>query len=173
MDVMVDLETRSTRSNAVILSIGAVEFNIRTGELGRKFYVNVDPASCEAVGLVSDQSTIEWWAKQSEEAKAIFSKTPQYDIKACLTAFEQWYPKGAQFWGNGATFDNVILANAFKAVDIKQPWLYMADRCYRTLRAIYPDIKSEEFEGIPHYALDDAKYQALHALKIFKEAGLK
>jgi exodeoxyribonuclease VIII len=173
MDVMVDLETRGTRSNSVILSIGAVEFNLKTGELGRAFYVNVDPESCEAIGLVSDQSTIDWWAKQSDAAKAIFNKTPQYDIKACLAAFDKWYPKGAQFWGNGATFDNVILANAYKAAGMKQPWLYAADRCYRTLKAIFQHVVTDEFEGIPHYALDDAVHQAKQALRICKAAGIR
>lgn len=171
MDVMVDLETLSTRSNAVIISIGAYEFDLKTGELGRKFYVLVDPQSCVDKGMVIDVSTIMWWMDQNDEARAEFKKK-HYPLLDCLQAFYEWYPKGAQFWGNGATFDNTILANAYKACGIKQPWLYAGDRCYRTLRALYPNIEADATNGTKHNALADAKYQALHALKIYREAGL-
>lgn len=171
MDVMVDLETLSTRSNAVILSIGAYEFDLKTGELGRKFYVLVDPQSCVDKGMVIDVSTIMWWMEQNDEARAEFKKQ-RYPIEDCLAAFSEWYKKGAQLWGNGATFDNVILKNAYLACGMKEPWLYSADRCYRTLKAKYPNIEADAFVGARHNALADAKYQALHALKIHKEAGL-
>lgn len=172
MDVMTDLETLGTKSNSVILAIGAVEFDLRTYTLGRKFYVVVGPQSCIDAGLQMDVSTVMWWMEQSDEARAAF-KRESHPLRDCLEAFSEWYPKGAQQWGNGATFDNVLLGNAYKALGLKQPWLYTADRCYRTLKALYPDIKADDTGGTKHNALADAKYQALHAMKIYKEAGLK
>lgn len=172
MDCMTDLETLGKNSKAVILSIGAIEFDTKRDCLGRKFLVNVDPQSCIDAGLIMDVSTVMWWMEQSDEARAAFKKE-SYPLKDCLEAFTEWYPKGAQFWGNGATFDNVILANAYDAVGLKRPWLYSADRCYRTLKNMYPDIVADDTGGVKHNAFADAKYQAQHALKIFREAGLK
>ena len=44
--IMVDLETMGRNSNAVICSIGAVEFDINTGQTGREFFAKVDIQSC-------------------------------------------------------------------------------------------------------------------------------
>ena len=41
-DVMVDLETLSTKPNAAIVSIGAVFFDPKTGELGDTYYQVID-----------------------------------------------------------------------------------------------------------------------------------
>ena len=39
--LMVDIETMGNQSNSAIVSIGAVEFNMATGETGKEFYTNV------------------------------------------------------------------------------------------------------------------------------------
>lgn len=39
--VMLDLETMGTKSNTALTSIGAVEFNIQTGECGKEFYSTI------------------------------------------------------------------------------------------------------------------------------------
>ena len=49
--VMLDLETMGRDSNAVICSIGVVEFDINTGETGREFFAKVDIQSCLDRGL--------------------------------------------------------------------------------------------------------------------------
>lgn len=77
-------------------------------------------------------------------------------------------------WGNGATFDNVILGNAYKATRLRQPWFFANDRDVRTivdlgrqLRGIDPK-KDLELEGVAHNALDDAKFQVRYVSEIFK-----
>ena len=60
--VVLDLETLSTRSNAAIVSIGAVA--IENLEVVDEFYVNVDPSTCKEAGLHIDPLTVEWWAEQ-------------------------------------------------------------------------------------------------------------
>ena len=161
--VMVDLETLGNGSNAVIIAIGAVMFD-HTG-IGDTFYTNVSPQSCVDVGLQMDVSTVMWWMQQTEQSRSIFKKVSS-PLKTALDDFALWYPEGAALWGNGATFDNVILANAYRAVGVEQPWAYWNDRCYRTLKNLYPHVKLER-TGVAHNALDDAKSQALHAARIF------
>jgi hypothetical protein len=161
-NVMVDLETLGNGSNAVIIALGAVEFG--NGQLGREFYMNIDPQSCVDAGLKMDVSTVMWWMQQSDQARAAFKK-PGAPLELVLGEFSSWFPSGSVLWGNGATFDNVILANAYRALGGKQPWEFWNDRCYRTLKGLYPHVKMER-SGTYHNALDDAKSQALHALKL-------
>lgn len=163
-NVMVDIETGSTESNAVILSIGAVEFDEL--EVIDRFYINVDPESCMKRGLILDGSTFTWWLKQSKEAqKALIKK--QTHIKTALEEFAEWLGKkdNLQIWGNGSDFDNVILQNAYKACRLPCPWTYRDNRCFKTLRASYPKLEMERV-GTYHNAVDDAEYQANYLIEL-------
>lgn len=166
-NVMTDLETLGKGSNAVILSIGAVLFD-ETG-LGSTFYCNVDGQSCVDIGLKLDVSTIMWWMKQGDDARKALTNAKGKHIVAALNDFRDFVMVGAgkdaKLWGNGATFDNVILSNAYELAKIERPWSYKGDRCYRTMKAEYPQI-TQDAVGVAHNALDDAKYQALHMSKI-------
>jgi len=162
--VMVDLETLGNGPQSVIIAIGAVEFDPDVGAVSRMFEYRIDPQSCIDAGLKMDASTVMWWMQQSDEARSVF-KSDLGPLVDALEDFAEWYPKGAPLWGNGATFDNVILANAYKSVKLKQPWKYTDDRCYRTLKNLLPHI-NQEAVGVKHNAVDDARYQALHAIKL-------
>lgn len=161
--VMVDLETLGTAHNAVIISLGAAQFN-KDG-VSSTFYRRVDPQSCVKAGLQMDVSTVLWWMEQSDEARAEFRHRGQ-PLDEVLSAFESWFPTNACLWGNGATFDNILLESAFKATQRVKPWPYWGDRCYRTVKNLYPDIKPDAFEGTKHNALHDAVHQARHLIKI-------
>ena len=77
-------------------------------------------------------------------------------------------------WGNGATFDNVIIRSAFKAVGLPVPWSFRNDKCYRTVANLLPKERQPALErsGTAHNALDDAITQAVHLQKVYKEIGL-
>ncbi len=168
-DVMIDLETVGTRPTSAILSIGAIKFNKNTKDIGPSFYKIVNLNSCYDIGLTSDPETLKWWAKQSEEAKEIFNQdgTP---IKDTLELFKNYlYYDSLKIWGNGSDFDNVILANAYRASSIDLPWKFYNNRCYRTFKSsllIRPKITN--FSGVKHNALDDAKNQAIHLQELIK-----
>lgn len=165
-NVMVDLETLGKGSDAVILSIGAVAFD-ETG-VGSDFYANIDPESCTRVGMKMDASTVMWWMTQGDQARQVFKDGSRLDI--VLRNFTLWFASvGAEnVWGNGATFDNVILSNAYTLAGLERPWSYRGDRCYRTLKALLPDVKAPPNFGTAHNALDDARYQAIHAVELLK-----
>ena len=165
--VMVDLETLGNRSNSVIISLGAAEFNA-TG-VTSTFYRRIDPQSCVDNGLEIDVSTVLWWMQQSDAARAEF-KVPGSHLYETLQDFFTWFPQDACLWGNGATFDNVILGNAYGAVKLDKPWKFWNDRCYRTIKNMYPDVKADPLVGAAHNALDDALYQARHLVKIASAA---
>jgi hypothetical protein len=167
--VMVDIETLGTRPGDTILSIGAVKFSVEEG-LGEEFYVSINPESCKTFGLKAQKSTLEWWSKQSEAARtAAFSGTTGLDI--ALIKLAVWMPPldDAVVWGNGANFDNALLAAAYRAIKHDVPWNYWNDRCYRTMCAMFLHDRIERV-GTGHHALDDAKTQALRLIHMAKKS---
>jgi exodeoxyribonuclease VIII len=166
IQVMIDLETMSTRSNAAIASIGAVKFEVGTG-IGDTFYRTIDVRTCKAVGLHIDPETVEWWKQQAPEAQRALLKD-NISLNQALDEFTEWFGRSSlPVWGNGAGFDNVIMDNAYRAINSKRPWRPWEDRCYRTIRNII-QIPADERQGVYHNALDDAMHQTKHLLKILE-----
>lgn len=168
-DVMLDLETMGTRPNAPIVAIGAVRFDTGTGELGAEFYETIDLASAIDAGAVMEPDTVLWWMKQSDEARAAVTRQGK-DFSTVLSSFSYWLKQhepgsGSRIWGNGASFDNALLAEAYKRAGWMLPWKFWNDRCYRTVAAEHPDIERPE-PAIAHHALEDAKAQARHMIMI-------
>lgn len=172
--IMVDIETLGVRPGSVILSIGAVKFD-RHG-VHDSFYQVITPKSCTDVGLKIDIDTVMWWFNQSPEAQKALLAEPRYSIGETLTAFSRWLLGGdgshnwpdaddIELWGNGANFDNVLLAAAYDACGLDRPWKFYNDRCYRTLKALHPDVPMAR-SGTHHNALDDARSQALHLISL-------
>lgn len=163
-NAMVDLETLDNVPTSAILSIGAVKFD-DTGTDEDEFYVNIDPRTCTKAGLTISPDTVMWWMQQSDSARKAFNNKDALSLQAALNKFTAWLGGANQVWGNGATFDNPILANAYRAVGIEPPWKFWNDRCHRTLKNLYPWVKAPAM-GTAHNALDDARNQAQHASAI-------
>lgn len=183
--IMLDLETMGKGPEAAIVSIGAVEVLPEAGSIGAEFYRVVDLQSSMHSGGKVDGSTIMWWMRQSDAARAALdtegTRGHLTDIYSVLNEFIGWVHglvppnehgvSDVDVWGNGAAFDNVILSSAFGNTCglLERPWGYRNDRCYRTLRALYPQIKCPDV-GVAHNALDDAKAQGLHLIELLKAA---
>lgn len=138
-DVMIDLETMGTNTCAPIVSIGAVFFSPESEELGPTFYVPVNLRSSMLNGGIADGDTILWWLKQSKEARAAICTNDALDIKDALFELSHFITchacnlKKLKVWGNGATFDNVILRGAYERVGLACPWEYFNDQDVRTI----------------------------------------
>lgn len=175
-EVMCDLETWGRRAGCSIMSIGAVRFSedgIGGANPGEQFHVIVSRESCKTAGLHEDPSTIEWWGKQKPEAQRTMVLTESehaIDLKTALVQFGEFVNsvKGSKVWGNGADFDNAILYAAYAAVGLEVPWQFWDSRCYRTLKNMRPTVKADKRGGIYHNALDDAIYQAGHAVYLLR-----
>jgi exodeoxyribonuclease VIII len=158
---MLDLETLDNGPTAAIVAIGAVMFDHTGTDHLNTFYSPVRVQSSIDAGLTVNGSTIERWMEQSDAARAVFSEhAPQ--LAEILQNFADWLPGHCKLWGNGASFDNAILSNAYRAVGHIQPWAFWDDRCYRTAVAGVT-VKREQL-GTHHNALDDARSQAEHLI---------
>lgn len=172
MDVMLDLETMGNAPTSAIIAVGAVKFDPAARRIVDKFYSRVDLQSCMDAGLVVSADTIMWWLQQSDAARGEFKGTlPK--LKMALDGFTLWMNKitatpgdSHRVWGNGATFDNVILTSAYKALKMERPWTYKGDRCYRTIRSLFPNVPFRDF-GTAHRADHDAEAQAMHLMDIW------
>jgi hypothetical protein len=167
--VMVDLETMDSKCTAAITAIGAVAFDLSSGTLEtNEFYVKVDLQSSMDAECTVSGDTINWWLVQNEAARKEMAKKGVPLIDA-LVEFENWLAdaKNTKVWGNGASFDNAILAHAYAKVRIELPWKFWNDRCYRTVKGLNPNVPLVA-SGVAHNALDDARQQALHLIEISK-----
>jgi exodeoxyribonuclease VIII len=173
--IMVDLETLSTLPNARILSIGAVKFAREHGVYSNfycavKVYLPVEQGnSIDADGFHISVDTMAWWSKQSEQARKVFNDPAALSIDTALDSFTTWALTGSEgdvrLWGNGASFDNVILSSAYRLRNKEQPWKFWNDRCYRTVKHMHAKTPLTRV-GTHHNALDDAESQARHLLQM-------
>jgi exodeoxyribonuclease VIII len=164
---MLDLETMAVTPDAAIIAIGAVSFMPEKMLIMDRFHETISLESCLKTGLVINGDTVMWWMQQDASARKQFSKHG-WGLKACLRQFAQWVTSDTWMWGNGASFDNVILANAYRQVKLDVPWKWWKDRCYRTIAAMHPEIKLKRI-GTYHNAVDDAESQAIHLMKILNK----
>jgi hypothetical protein len=173
--VMADIETWSTRNNALIVSIGAVKFDAEN--IIDRFHVGIDPVDAQRFGLHIDAGTVLYWfGPKMAEAREQLMALPKVDLFAALDGFAIWVNQTpvddrGSLWGKGATFDNVILASAYEAAKIDFPFSYRQNECYRTLANRCPNVEYAQV-GVAHDALDDATSQAFHLQAIVKHCGL-
>lgn len=169
-DIMIDLETLGTTADAVIVSIGAVRFDINAApdtpfaSADDCFYIvcNIDDSQ---INRHISRATQEWWARQSPQARSVFDQ-PSTDITLALVglgAFIAATPGKPTVWSNGADFDLPMLAHAYHQYDVALPWAPYSGRCYRTYKNL-PGARTITMPrlGMHHNALDDAIYQAQH-----------
>lgn len=187
MHIMIDLETMGTSPTAPIISIGAVLFDAQG--IQERFYEVIDLKSTVDAGAVMDPRTVIWWMEQSDEARsaltgegrridAVLSDFYQFcAVGQMREIFDSWddkpttpVPELLGVWGNGAAFDNVILAEAYKRVERSAPWPFWKDKCYRTIKGMYPNVEIKR-AGTHHNALSDAETQAEHLIRINEAAG--
>jgi hypothetical protein len=160
--IMLDLETLGTNVNAPIMSIGAVRFNpyrIQDVEALPKlhFAINLE----ETMLGKPDGGTILWWMHPDRRpALDEWLAMPKIDIHSALYEFNRWVGfEPFYIWGNGATFDDVVLSQTYLMAGIPKPWTYRDELDMRTVTYLSGKKEWPKRESIVHSALADAKYQ--------------
>ena len=184
LEIMVDIETLSTRTQAVIIQIGAVAFDRKSGEIPDEMLVNVNMNSCLKLGLEVDGKTLLWWMDQPKEARDAVFKNPEPLPKALglLNSFIDKHKepfvteegenrtRSPKMWSH-STFDYNRLEAAYEACDMRFNIRYQKARDIRTLTDLaemnYDEIKDQGFEGQQHTALADCRNQVKYMTKCF------
>ena len=172
INIVIDLETVSLKSDAAIVSIGAttfipdavivsdepVEFGVFDAVIGTDipatFEAVVNVMSCITAGLDTDGATCKWWSERSDEAKASVLATPVL-LSSALEALSDWIGVlrgkfgAVKIWCQGTDFDIPILTNAYRACGLPLPWKYREVR----------DARSHFLESVGRfYEVDDDIY---------------
>ncbi|WP_410756622.1 3'-5' exonuclease [Citrobacter youngae] len=178
--LMVDMETMGNSPDAPIVSIGAVFFDPSTGNTGAEFYRVVSLESSMSFGMKPDASTIQWWLKQSPEARSAILVDEAMGLLETLELLADFIAENAangshtvQLWGNGCSFDNVILRRAYALTDTPFAVPFWNDRDVRTMVELGKSVGINPrydipFEGDMHNALSDARHQVKYVSAIWQ-----
>lgn len=173
--IMIDIETCGTKPGCAIMSIGAVQFDLASGEIGKKFYCNIDLEDCQKHGLKLEASTVWWWLSQNKSAQESLSPNREL-LEYALDKFERWFEsinlQDVQVWANAPSFDLSVLEAAFNILGRKQPWFYWQERCVRTLVSFNPELKKSIVNDLPHDAISDCLYQIKYCSAIYNSINI-
>lgn len=176
---MVDIETLSTRPDAVIVSIAAIKFD-RQGDLPKlenmeTFYKRVSRESCEVLGMHVDPKTMEWWKKQEEDVRfeALENPVDRLDIKEALRELSQFIGKANPIiWGNGDDFDCTILGEAYRICNQETPWKFWNTRDVRTVFDLGNVTPWSLPDNHKHHPIHDCYRQILGLKKAFRNINI-
>lgn len=178
--LMVDIEAFGKKADSPVVSIGAVFFDPSTGHTGSEFYKVISLESAMASGGVPDASTIIFWLKASPEARSELVMDDAIPLDDALLQLNEFIAENAangaesvQVWGNGATYDNVLLEASYDRTGIPCPWKFWNNRDVRTIVELGKAIGCKPryeipFEGEPHKAISDALHQVKYVSAIWQ-----
>lgn len=125
-DLIFDLETLHNEPNSIVLDISVIAFDpdplqykdndafINLVEQGKSFKLSVKKQ--RESGRVYSQSTIDWWKKQSDEAKKVLKPLDtDLSVHDAITEFMKYVESNgikkskSQIWCRGLSFDVPIL----------------------------------------------------------------
>lgn len=134
--ILLNLRSLSPLSNGVIISIGAVRFDLNTGKRKATFHQNITIQSCLDIGLEIRGSVMTWWLQQPEKVHKDLL-TNQVDIKQALNLFSEFVTKDDYIWSNSARFNCGLLENAYTKINKPICWDYLKERDLKTLFNIF------------------------------------
>jgi len=178
IDVMCDVETLGNEQKAVVTTIALVQFDLATGNVGKKLHIDIDPQSCLDIGFNVTWDTIKWWMTQKDALDKVMlipegSRIHIGEAMQKVTDFmEDIGYKDVRPWGNGACFDLSILSAYYSHYKSREPWQFWNERDVRTLVQIHPKgdkiKKALPFEGTAHNPIDDCLHQIKYCSMIFQ-----
>jgi hypothetical protein len=171
-NVMIDLETWGKNSDAVVVQVGAVYFDRRTGEIGDEFNMAVDAQTEFDSGFMADPGTLYWWFEQSKEAQQLAmgaqkNRHPSEMVFMMLNAFLR---NAEAIWCH-ASFDAPIISHHLRTHGISQSFPYWAWKDLRTLveiTGVNTRKHKQNANGVLHDAIQDCKIQIGYCCEAFR-----
>lgn len=175
IDLTLDLETLSTRYDATILQISAVQFDPFDHKATMKsllsgqtldLFIEIDNQNRH----ISDD-TLAWWSRQPQTMQdKMFCPDNRVLLKEAIEQLRKFVWNKGRIWCQGTSFDITILEHACTQLNIPIPWQYWRARDSRTLL----DLVKITLPPATHDALADCArqaygiQQALHKLSVSK-----
>lgn len=167
--VMIDLETLGTGSDAMILTIAAVEFDPNYAAAPNDiFYARIDIDSYKPYTgcFTMDGATLSWWmTKAPEGAKNEAFLYQRLPLKTAMENFVAWMKTRTgevKPWSHGSSFDISIVTHTLKILGLDVPWKFWDIRDTRTIYEVAGvNLKNiPPISGYPlHHAVGDCLLQ--------------
>jgi hypothetical protein len=174
-DVMIDIETLGDVDYSVITSIGAVVFNINTGQILSTFHEYMDISESLASGFRITGDTLKWWIDKPLTLKNEILNGTDYPV-VVLDKFNKFLKTECNdnfyIWGRGPSFDLIRLKQYYSLYSMKTPWNFRNEQCVRTLERLRPEIKKaldDKRNDELHSSINDAIHQAKYTSLIFQD----
>lgn len=163
MGLMLDIETLGTKPGCVILSIGAIAYDMATMQPYECFTQNINVmVQMVSSGAAVDAGTLEFWRGQPEEvliACASDAELPSVVFKN----FVNWAGgfHYTEVVTRGTDFDLPILRHALEVYGLKLPWHYRTPRDLRTILSTlgFDEGAVPKDDSVAHTALGDCYWQ--------------
>lgn len=158
-DLIFDLETLHNEPNSIVLDISVIAFDsdplqykdddafMKLVNKGKSFKLSVKQQ--REAGRVYSQNTIDWWKKQSDEAKKVLKPLPDdLSVHDAVNQFIEYIDankisKGkSQIWCRGLSFDIPILKSLLMSVFPDQESHVLMPITFRNERDIRTAIES-------------------------------
>jgi hypothetical protein len=166
--IMIDIETMSTASNALVLSVGAVSWMMnKQGPIFTECREWVlDPRQQFVYGRGTSAGTLKFWMDQPASAREHWLCGQLSSIGACINGVRAICDGGdddAEVWSNGIVFDLGNLASLSEQIGEPVPWKYNAARDARTIYRVTPRLRTRPAHtpviGLAHTPIYDCKTQ--------------
>jgi hypothetical protein len=117
--------------------------------------------------------------QQSEAARLALCKTAPLALNVALLSYSKWLKdfsidRSSNGWSLGATFDHVVIQDAFIQCKLDNPIHYSRQLCLRTVSRLSGVPKPNDDGLIGHNAVDDAIRQVIwfqQCLRVLKSNG--
>lgn len=165
---MIDIETLSTSKHAAVLSVGVAVFDDN-----QVIDTNGWAVDMAAIDGDINPSTLAWWMKQSEEARA-FSFGGKHHQLSIASELRPYIADADEVWANDPDFDLVILQHWWERMPRLGVWP-VSFRKYRSVRTMtmlakrYHIATEHVWNGVTaHNPIDDAASQARAVIEVFQ-----
>lgn len=171
-NIMLDIETLGDTPGSIVTSIGAVRFNIETGDIGEKFHQFIPLSDSINSGFTITAKTMLLWLKQSTDSLKYLTdglESANDSLIYVLENFANFVTKDDIIWAKSPRFDCGILGYVYTKIGYDIPWDFRNERDVRTLSAKCPQVeKNWKFVGTKHDALSDCYNQIGYCSEIWK-----
>jgi len=166
-DVMVDIETLDTEPTAVILSIGAVPFNIVTGEMGNYYYSACNVSMQIRDGYTISAETLAWWINNDHDTLLKYLNDGEWrgrSVEGLIDFIEEQCNEDVCIWANSPSFDLVKLK---KGLNMTWPFGFWNERDVRTLVSLRPNIAKMFKTAVSHHPVEDCENQIRQVCPVY------
>lgn len=185
INIVVDIETLSTKADGVILTLGVVPFNPAATStfsqlIESGLHIAFDKQIQLEKGRTVTQDTIDWWDAQGgfdeELLKGAISPADLHEalqpIYELLSANQQ-QRKHTRWWSRGNAFDIAMLDHLANQFSIESPWRFYNVRDVRTAcdfanKQEWDILVRKPKKMHPHNALHDAAYDVMRLQYVYK-----